>query len=336
MLERCWWESYLCDSGAEEKATCFVAPPGVVDGPRPVVLFLTGNGHVDDREDFFVGGVDLLLQNQTIREQCFVLAPKPMTASGLLRRNRQWRWTWSEDAVWSLFTEVLRRLGPEKVDTGRLCVTGISLGASAVWHLALSYGQYLAAVVPISGQCEWPGDSWRWGGVCEAAMGRLQSVALRAYHIDVDYRAGHPGRDIEWLSGPEETREELTLPGVEQGTTCAVTARRWLWGARKSRLEFWSVAGPLRDWSAWDSWGGDKHCLWYRVYPAARDGWDFAAFLLAHRSSDSSRWSFDLPPFVADVLQRTWAPYHGSSWEGKANSSCQGWWKPGMENARWP
>merc|ERR550537_1450495 len=131
-----WWESFRCDKSCTEDARAYVVTPSSSSSPNearkpaPVLLFLSGNGHVDDREPFFVGGVDIILRNERIRRNFVVISPKPMSNNGLLRYTGEgWARDWAEDATWSFFTEILRRLGPEQVDRSRLYVTGISLGA---------------------------------------------------------------------------------------------------------------------------------------------------------------------------------------------------------------
>ena len=105
-----------------------------------VLLFLTGNGHVNDRQDFYSGGVDQLMRNEELKSYT-VLAPKPLEWSGVMRKSVKWRPIWCEDGLWAMLTEILRRLGPGKVDPKRIYVTGLSLGASGAWHLALRYGR---------------------------------------------------------------------------------------------------------------------------------------------------------------------------------------------------
>lgn len=51
-----------------------------------VILFLTGNGHVDDRQDFFGGGIDQLMRNNELKSY-ILLAPKPLSKTGVLRYN---------------------------------------------------------------------------------------------------------------------------------------------------------------------------------------------------------------------------------------------------------
>ena len=82
-------------------AICLVVPPiGFADRatplPAPVLLFLTGVGHIDDKEDFLQGGVDLLLRNPVVRRELMVVAPKPTSDSGILRVRNGKRY-WSED-----------------------------------------------------------------------------------------------------------------------------------------------------------------------------------------------------------------------------------------------
>eukprot|EP00933_Yihiella_yeosuensis_P051317 TRINITY_DN49214_c0_g1_i1.p1 TRINITY_DN49214_c0_g1~~TRINITY_DN49214_c0_g1_i1.p1 ORF type:complete len:423 (-),score=84.62 TRINITY_DN49214_c0_g1_i1:231-1499(-) len=310
VLQQSFWEMFRCDLAAEEEAACLVVPPhhvvhsneGDTSSPSPVILFLTGNGHIDDRQDFFWGGVDQLLRNEKLRH-AYILAPKPSSKTGVLRYNDKWRRAWAEDAVWALFTEVLRRLGPEKIDPRRLYATGLSLGAAGVWHLGIRYGQYLAAIVPISGQCEWPAKSWpSKSDPEESVKKRLEALPIRAYHTDVDHYSGNPVKDMQWLCwGLSETSEEKVLRGVEKGRTCEIVLRRW---SRQDDGAVWDLflaKGPLKDWSYYDAWGGDKHCLWQRVYPFPE--WGLADFLMEQIKPEGCCWSFDAPPIQVDTSE---------------------------------
>ena len=51
-----------------------------------VLLFLTGNGHVNDRQDFFSGGIDQLMRNNDLKGY-WIMAPKPLSATGVMRKN---------------------------------------------------------------------------------------------------------------------------------------------------------------------------------------------------------------------------------------------------------
>lgn len=322
ILKRSKWESIQVDPAAEIPAQCLVVPPTgrkALQAPAPVLLFLSGNGHVDDRQDFLWGGLDLLLRNRDLRRRFFIIAPKPLTRSGMLRENDNWCWTWSEDAVWAVLTEVLRRLGPRRVDPSRLCATGLSLGAIGVWNLSLKYGQHLAAVAPVSGRCEWPGNTWPKGqeGPRPDVLARLKSVAIRAYHIDIDHRAGHPEGDFKhlcWAFDAEETAKTLHLRGVERGTRVKVNCRVWTeksaaaGEATQPSWELWQAAGPLQDWSYFEDWGGDNHCLWQRVYPYT--SWGLCDFFEKHRVPKDQQWRFDEAPLCLRTIkteEESWA-----------------------------
>lgn len=150
-----------------------------------------------------------------------------MSGSGLLRGSaHEVSCSWDEVAVWEFFTEVLRRLGPARVDPARLYVTGISLGAAGAWHLALRFGNMLAAVVPISGRCAWPDKTWPRDSDCpeEVSFKNLQAVALRAYQTDKDRYAGNPANDIKWLAKNLDLEKQgVRLPGMDEGSECEVT-----------------------------------------------------------------------------------------------------------------
>jgi len=305
LLQRSRWERFRCDLAAEEDAVCLVVPPREEEArrlPAPVILFLTGNGHIDDRQDFLWGGIDTLLRNPELKH-CFFVAPKPLTKTGTLRRNDRWKWVWSEDGVWALFTEVLRRLGPEQADPTRLYATGLSLGAAGVWHLALRYGNYLAAAVPISGQCEWPGESWPTRNDQDPSMlRRLTELPFRVYHVDIDRYGGNPAEDMEWLCWQlPESKEEATLRGMEVDRTVELEIRSWHRELPGAPWHLCMAKGPLTDWAFYDDWGGDKHCLWQRVYPWPE--WGLAEWLLQHSRSLDCCWRFDSEVLVADSTE---------------------------------
>lgn len=307
ILQGSWWEELRIDSAAEVDSACLVVPPAdeAACAPAPVILMLSGEGHVNDRQDFLWGGVDLLIRNPHVRKHCFLLAMKPTTSCGLLRYNDQWKFTWSEDAVWTFFTEVLRRLGPKRVDPGRLYATGLSLGAAGVWSLAIRYGHYLAAIAPISGACEWPGGSWPKDGHPDATVvARLKDLPIRSYQIDVDFHAGSQKDDMQELCRDSVVSErDLVLPGMEAGKTCSVHVHEWRRKSGGATWEFWGARGPLADWSVWDDWGGDKHFMWQRVYPIP--AWGLAEFFLKHSVPEGRRWRFDSPPVVVDIQAKT-------------------------------
>lgn len=123
---------------------------------------------------------------------------------------------------------------------------------------------------------------------------------MRAYQIDVDMRAGNPVTDIEWLTyGMEETCQELDLPGMELGKSVQVRTRSWRFDDTGASTELWWVRGPLQDWSFWDSWNGDNHCLWYRAYPL--EAWGIADFFLRHHVPGDRCWRFDDPSPTVDT-----------------------------------
>ena len=99
VLARARWQFLKLTAEAKAEAACLVVPPQQLDTaskvhPAAVILFLTGAGLVDDREDFFVGGVDLLLRNDDAMQECYVLAPKPAGGCGLLRGKEGERMQW--------------------------------------------------------------------------------------------------------------------------------------------------------------------------------------------------------------------------------------------------
>jgi len=155
----------------------------------------------------------------------------------------------------------------------------------------------------MSGKCAWPGDSWPH---CSQPNGlvidRLQNLPFRAIQIDVDTRAGNPRGDIEWLMSKfEERTREIHLPGLEMGQVIDVCVREWDWSNGSATMELWWVKGPLHDWAYWKKFGGDNHCIWYRVYPF--DEWGLADFFLRHSVPERRQWQFDSAPMMLDTTE---------------------------------
>jgi len=157
------------------------------------------------------------------------------------------------------------------------------LGAAGVWHLAAKYGHFLAAVAPMSGQSEWPRDTWPPRSAPRQDVARrLAALPIRAYHIDIDTRAGSPVVDMSWLAwGCTERSYQLDdLPGMTDGSTLVAQVREWFRSGANANWELWLVRGPLKDWPFWNRRGGDNHCIWYRVYPD--EAWDLVTWMLKH------------------------------------------------------
>ncbi|CAK9063122.1 unnamed protein product, partial [Durusdinium trenchii] len=190
------------------------------------------------------------------------------------------------------------------VDPCRIYVTGLSLGASGSWHLALRYGQYLAGLAPVSGVCHWPHGAWPKGGgnPLPEVLERLANLPVRAYQIDVDRYAGSPVKDFEWLCwGLKEEQEDLNLCGMEVDRRVDVAVRRWSRDDGQP-WELWQAKGPLKDWKYYDGWDGDKHCLWNRVYPFPE--WGMAAFFKAHQVPKDKCWNVEVASDLSTMMAK--------------------------------
>jgi len=104
---------------------------------------------------------------------------------------------------------------------------------------------------------------------------------------------------IRWNTPPIE--RDLVLPGMDKGKSCNVHVQEWP-GDGAATWELWNARGPLKDWSAWDAWDGDKHFLWQRVYPIPE--WGLADFFLRHSLPANRRFQFDSPPIIVDIRSK--------------------------------
>ncbi|CAE7396369.1 unnamed protein product [Symbiodinium necroappetens] len=302
-LEESWWE-HRCRPGDYpdgQNARCILIPPADACRRASVVLLLLGDGHVGGKQDLLADCAGQLIQDPVIRSQCYVVIPDPTYESGLVCWRRKPEW--NGPVVWEVFTEVLRRLGADRVNFARLYATGISMGAAGVWDLAIRYGEFLAAVAPIAGRCAWPENSWPMSSPMPhpKVSQRLLHLPMRAYQTNTDRYADNPTEDMEWLGkGCTELACQRDLPGVESGKYCHVKQRVWQSSCGGADMELWSVQGPLSDWpSCHLSQRFNDHLLWFRVYP--KEEWGLGAFFQRHSTPRDRQWhpglSFDPRPF---------------------------------------
>lgn len=131
---------------------------------------------------------------------------------------------------------------------------------------------------------------------------RLTELPLRVYHVDIDRYGGNPAQDMEWLCWQlPESKEEVTLRGMEVDRRVELEIRSWHRELPGAPWHLCMAKGPLKDWAYYDDWGGDKHCLWQRVYPWPE--WGLAAWLLQHSRSLDCCWRFDSEVLVADSTE---------------------------------
>jgi len=297
------WEKVDCDSAYPQDGEALVVPPNSPDGPAPIILYLVGAGKFNSRETFLSGELTVLWENVAVRENFYMVIPKPDIRTGLIYYLGQgYKKEWSEDAVWCLFTEIIRRLGPEKVDPSRLYVSGASQGAVAAWGLAVKYGSMIAASQPMGGRCEWPGNSWpkNSSSPTEEAMENLKSCPLRCSHCSTDSYAPPPKHDMESITyyATEERTYDIAPFGWDCVTKMDTTVRKWVWSDTKNPFELVWVTGPMADNCT--MWAGlDNHLVWFRCITNPMWGW--TDFFLEHSVPEHRRWRFESEPMKVDT-----------------------------------
>jgi len=113
----------------------------------PLILFLHGSDERgDDPQALRRNGLPQAL-DQGLELPALVLSPQcPL---GI----RWWQWT---EALGALLDQIESEY---PVDTGRVYLTGFSMGAYGAWALALRSPERFAAMVPVSGGCDFRDDS---------------------------------------------------------------------------------------------------------------------------------------------------------------------------------
>lgn len=104
----------------------------------PLVLFLHGAGERgSDLWKVAVQGPPAMLGSHTQLQRCIVVSPQCPED-----------WWWDSVTLKQLLDEVI---ATQKVDSGRIYLTGLSMGGYGSWHMLTSYPGLFAAAIPICG-----------------------------------------------------------------------------------------------------------------------------------------------------------------------------------------
>jgi predicted peptidase len=151
--------------GKESKYVVFVPWDYKGDKPYPVILFLHGSGETGtDGEKQAKVGLGPAIKKQ---EKTF-----PFIAVFPQSQQRTWRAD-SEDGqrALRLLDEVMKQY---QTDPKRVYLTGLSMGGSGTWSMALKYPERWAAIVPICG----------WGDPNQAD--KIKNIPCWCFHGDAD------------------------------------------------------------------------------------------------------------------------------------------------------
>ncbi len=105
--------------------------------PIPLIIFLHGSGERGtDVEKVKVHGPLKYVNNNTL--DAFILAPQ-------CPENTYWE----SESLFQLIQKICKE--NPNIDTQRIYLTGLSMGAWGVWNLAFAHPEMFAAIVPIAG-----------------------------------------------------------------------------------------------------------------------------------------------------------------------------------------
>jgi predicted peptidase len=167
----------------EEQVKYRLLKPAKIEAGKkyPLVVFLHGAGERGDDNRAQLKFFPEMMAQPAYREtyECFVLAPQ-------CRRDKKWvEVNWGDKlsvkqpddpgdqmkAAMQMLEETIKR---EPIDTGRLYLTGLSMGGYGSWDWAMREPDRFAAVVPIC------------GGGDESKAGRLAKTPVWSVHGDAD------------------------------------------------------------------------------------------------------------------------------------------------------
>lgn len=204
----------------------FVPPDYTPDRTWPVILFLHGSGERgDDGFRQTVIGIGSALRWNHERVPAVVVMPQ-------CRKDQAWVGPMGEMAL-----RCLEKTSREyRLDPDRIYLTGLSLGGQGVWHIAATFPNQFAAVVPICGFADWEHNT----EVAEKLAPRLVNLPIWVFHGDAD------------KSVPVESERELVALIRKAGST---------------KIEYTEYPGVGHN--AWDKAYGDPE-LWKWLFAQHR------------------------------------------------------------------
>ncbi len=143
--------------------------PAVSKQKKPLIIFLHGSGEKGtDIEKVKVHGPLKYLKTASL--DAFILAPQcPETAY------------WESESLHQLIQKIIQE---NNIDTSKIYLTGLSMGAWGAWNLAIAHPETFAALVPIAGFVD---------RVPMIENCKLQHIPIKIYHglmddvVSVDY-----------------------------------------------------------------------------------------------------------------------------------------------------
>ncbi len=136
------------------------------DIARPAILFLHGKDETGKTFDILPdGGLHSFVDKNDLP---FVIFEPQCPAES--------EWVFQLDALKTYLDKMVKQYG---IDTNRIYLTGLSMGAIGAWHLAIRFPSAFAAIVPISG------GTYPFLGYPDAVT-RIKDVPVWAFHGEDD------------------------------------------------------------------------------------------------------------------------------------------------------
>jgi predicted peptidase len=120
----------------------------------PLVIFLHGAGERGVDNEAQLKHILHLFTSPTNRGKfpCYVLVPQCPKQMWWVEHNRDGSMKSSPTETMQLVSELIEKISTEnKVDRSRIYITGVSMGAFAVWDILARYPNKFAAAIPICG-----------------------------------------------------------------------------------------------------------------------------------------------------------------------------------------
>jgi predicted peptidase len=188
----------------------------------PLLVFLhgvaeTGNG-TTDLYKVLANSVPKLLSQKTFPPQ-FTVNGANYSFIVINPQFKEWPQPGDVNAIINYAIKNLR------VDTTRIYVSGLSMGAGATWDYAIAYPNRIAAIVPISG-ASWPSNI-QCGNMAKANLpvwafhnNNDSTVAVTATNTIVDYinsfNPSIPAKKTIWATGGHNELSKATNPTTKE------------------------------------------------------------------------------------------------------------------------
>jgi predicted peptidase len=184
-------------------------PPDYTENEKwPLIFFFHGEGEsgTDGTAQTHMG-IGPAIRRHPEQYRCLVVMPQS-------RVRRSWG---DPEMEMQAFAALQQTAEEFNVDNDRIYLTGISSGGNAAWYFAAKYPDLFAAVVPMAGDCPYPGLSDEQYEAIAASLGQTPIWVFHGQADDI-INVAEPRKLVEILRKVEANVRYTEYEGVGHGS----------------------------------------------------------------------------------------------------------------------